>query len=247
MKYVQSHDLGGGISQIMLNRAPVNALSAEFLMEFSETLDQMAADVAIRAVVISSAFKMLSAGLDLKEALSFDHNDEVAIVTALNVAFLNLFAFPKPTVVAVNGAAIAGGLFFVLASDYRVATPNAKFGLAEVRVGADFPVGPMEIARATLTPNDLRRMMLSGLPISAEQAEKAGIVDALVSDQAVLDTAVDAAKTLAGSPAITYAKIKHQIRGDVITRIQDAMHKGANAPPDGWFTHETKPAMQRML
>lgn len=247
MKHIQCHDLGDGISQIMLNRAPVNALSADFLMEFSDTLDKLALDTSVRAIVISSAFKVFSAGLDLKETIEFDREDENAIVKALNIAFLNLFAFPKPSVAAINGASIAGGLFFVLASDYRVATLSAKFGLAEVRVGVDFPVGPMEIARAMLSPNDLRRTMLSGLPVSAEVAEKSGIVDTLVSDQDLLDAAIKAATALASSPAAAYAAVKRQIRGDAISRIQDAIDLGANASAKGWFTNETKPAMRQML
>ena len=247
MNYIQCHDLGDGISQIMLNRAPVNALSTDFLMEFSDTLDQLAADTSVRAAVISSPFKAFSAGLDLKETLEFDRDDENAIIKALNVAFLNLFTFPKPSVAAINGASIAGGLFFVLASDYRVATQSAQFGLAEVRVGVDFPIGPMEIARATLSANDLRRLMLSGLPVSAEAAEKSGIVDALVPDQELQNAAVEAAKSLASSPAKAYAAVKRQIRGDAVARIQDAILLGASAPAEGWFSDETKPAMQRML
>jgi enoyl-CoA hydratase/carnithine racemase len=247
MKQVQCHDLGDGITQVILNRAPVNALSAQFLMEFSDTLDLLSTDPAVRGVIISSNYKVFSAGLDLKEALSFERDDEYAIVKALNVAFLALFSFPKPTVAAINGSAIAGGLFFVLASDYRIAVQNAKFGLAEVRVGADFPVGPMEIARATLSADELRRLMLTGQPISTDAAVKSGFVDAVASETALLGAAVDAAKSLADSPPIAYASVKRQIRGDAITRIQDAMQNGANTPEGGWFNQETKPAMRRML
>lgn len=247
MSLVQCNDLGDGITQIILNRAPVNALSAEFLMEFSDTLDHLATENSVRGVVISSNFKVFSAGLDLKEALDFDRDAENDIVKALNVAFLNLFSFSKPTVAAINGSAIAGGLFFVLASDYRVAVQRASFGLAEVRVGADFPVGPMEIARATLSSNDLRRLMLTGDPVTAEAAEKSGFIDAVVSDEALLATAVETAKALASSPSTAYASIKDQIRGDAIARIQNAIQHGANAPAGGWFSEETKPAMRRML
>ncbi|MFT5613453.1 MAG: enoyl-CoA hydratase [Granulosicoccus sp.] len=247
MALVLCNDMGDGITQIILNRAPVNALSPGFLMEFSDKLDQLAADTSVRGVVISSAFRTFSAGLDLKEAVEFDLNDEYATVKSLNVAFLNLFAFPKPVVTAITGAAIAGGLFFVLASDYRVAGPKAKFGLAEIRVGVDFPVGPMEIARATLAPNDLRRLMLAGQPITAAAAETSGLVDALVAQEDVVETAIAMAKAMAGSPPKAYAAVKRQIRGDTIARIQQAMDQGANEPADGWFTDETKSAMRRMI
>ncbi len=240
-------DKPGGIAIVTLNRAPVNALSPALLMEFGALMDQLAADDAVRAVVIRSAFKVFSAGLDLKEAQGFDLAAQRAVVEGLNTGFLRLFACPKPTVAALGGAAIAGGLFFGLASDMRVATPRAQLGLAEVRVGVDFPVGPMEIARATLSPEMLRRLMLSGQPIGAETAARAGIVDTLAEEGELMETALSTAHGLAGHPPRAYAAVKRQIRGDTIARIEAAIAAGANAPEDGWFTDETTAAMRRMI
>jgi len=241
-------DHGDGIIELSLNRGPVNALSAEFLMDLARLMGEMATDDTVRGVVLSSPFKVFSAGLDLKEAQDFSLADQQAIVEGLNVGFRALFAFPKPVVLAIKGAAIAGGLFFVLASDFRVAGPRAKFGLAEVRVGADFPVGPLEIARATLGPNALRRLMLTGQPITTAQAAAMGIVDVIEQDEAVvLDRALRAARDLADSPAQTYASVKRQIRQDALDRIDAAIADGANAPEGGWFSSETKAAMQRMI
>ena len=240
-------DLGDGVRCLTLNRSPVNALNPEFLREFSDCLDDLAQDDDVRAVIIDSAFKVFSAGLDLKEAQSFDLMAQQAIVRGLNVSFTKLFSFPKPTITAIGGAAIAGGLFFVLASDYRVATPHAKFGLAEVRVGADFPIGPLEIARATLAPNDLRRMMLSGQPVGSDEAVSAGIVDRVVEVADLKKTALDAARSYARIPPKTFAKVKHQIRSGTITLIENAMDNGANSPSEGWFNDETKEAMTAMI
>lgn len=237
-------DEGDGIVRVTLNRGPVNALSANFLMDFSALIDGLATDDTVRAVVIDSSFKVFSAGLDLKEAQAFDDAAQSAIVDGLNVGFLSLFCCPKPVVAAVNGAAIAGGLFFVLAADFRVAVPKAKFGLAEVRVGVDFPVGPMEIARATLSPNDLRRLMLSGQPIDAERALTSGIVDQIVEPDRLIPEAVSAAAMLAQSPPNAYASVKRQIRGAVIEKIERAM---AHPTGRGWFTEETKQAMGKMI
>lgn len=239
-------DHGDGVVELALNRAPVNALSAEFLMDLSRTFDAMGADDAVRAIVLTSEFKVFSAGLDLKEAQGFDAAEQDAIVEGLNVGFLSMFACPKPVVVAVGGAAIAGGLFFVLSSDLRVSGPRAKFGLAEVRVGVDFPVGPLEIARATLGPNSLRRLMLTGQPIDAQAAQAAGIIDVLVEDDPT-QRALQEARALAGIPAMAYASVKRQIRGTTIERIEQAMREGQTAPEGGWFTDETRAAMQRMI
>ena len=107
-------DLGGGITRLMLRRAPVNALTPGFLDALSDFYDSVAIDDSIRAIIIASGQKILSGGLDLKAAQKFDKVDELEIVRGLNQSFTKLYALPKPTICAVNGAAIAGGFFFVL-------------------------------------------------------------------------------------------------------------------------------------
>ncbi|WP_164658996.1 enoyl-CoA hydratase/isomerase family protein [Tropicibacter sp. Alg240-R139] len=239
-----NHD--DGVIEIGLNRAPVNALSPDFLFDFKDLLDELSVDPEVRAIVLTSSFKVYSAGLDLKEAQEFNLDQQYAIVEGLNVGFLSLFANPKPVVCSVDGAAIAGGLFFVLGSDVRVAGPRTKLGLAEVRVGADFPIGPLEIARATLGPDALRRLMLTGLPLDAVDAHRYGILDILTEDSS-RDRAMVEARALAQLPPQTYASIKQQIRGDTIQIIEQAIRDGANRSDTGWFSDETKPAMQRMI
>jgi len=241
-------DFGDGVTGISLNRAPVNALSVGFLQDFATLLDKLASDETARALVLLSEFKVFSAGIDLKEAMAFSVEEQAAMVDALNTTFLRLFAFPKPVVAAINGAAIAGGMFFVLTSDFRVAGPRASFGLAEIRVGVDFPIGPMEFARATLSPDMLRRLMLTGRPISAQEAHLAGVVDVIEQDPGVvLDRAIRAARDMAASPPDTYAVIKHQIRQATITQIESAMAAGTASREAGWFTESTQDAMMRVL
>jgi enoyl-CoA hydratase len=247
MGFLIQNDHHGGIVEITLNRAPVNALSAPFLMEFADLIRELGRNEAVGAIVITSNFKVLSAGLDLKEAQGFDLAAQNAIVEGLNIGFLSLFSCPKPTIVAVNGAAIAGGLFFVLASDFRLTVPEARFGLAEVRVGADFPVGPMEIARTTLDPNTLRRLMLTGQPIDAEQARAVGIADEVLPQDQLFTAALAHAAEMAAIPRKTYASVKHQIRGETCDRIEAAIAHGGNAPRGGWFNDETIAAMKRMI
>lgn len=128
-----------------------------------------------------------------------------------------------------------------------MATPRARIGLAEVRVGADFPVGPMEIARATLDPNSLRRLMLTGQPITAEQAHSCGILDEIVTQDDLRETAIAQAREMACIPAKTFASVKRQIRSQTIDRINNALAHGGNTPKGGWFNDETVDAMKRMI
>ncbi len=245
---LSTRDLGDGIVELQLGRGPVNALSADFLMDFANLITRLGADDAVRAIILTSPFKVFSAGLDLKEAQDFDLDQQKAIVRGLNEGFLALYACPKPVVASVAGAAIAGGLFFVLASDRRVAMSKSSFGLAEVRVGADFPVGPLEIAKATLDSNTQRRLMLTGQPIGPIAARNFGFIDIVAEDREDLVAySLSEARKLAELPAMAYASIKQQLRGETIAKIQAAIADGGNAPEGGWFNIETREAMQRML
>lgn len=248
---LSTRDRGDGIVELQLGRGPVNALSADFLMAFAELITRLGQDDAVRAIILTSPFKVFSAGLDLKQAQDFDLAQQQAIVRGLNEGFLALYSCPKPVVAAVAGAAIAGGLFFVLGSDRRVAMSKSSFGLAEVRVGADFPVGPLEIAKATLDADTQRRLMLTGQPIGPIAARNFGFIDIIAEDSEDLAAySLSEARKLAELPSIAYASIKQQLRGETITKIQTALAALAadgNSPAQGWFNSQTKSAMQHML
>lgn len=227
-----------GVVTLVLDGPPVNALDADRLHGFADVIERAQA----RAVVIASAHKVLCAGLNLKAAQDADAAGVRDIVEGLDRAFLALFAAPMPTVCAAQGSAIAGGLFFVLASDWRIAGPQAQFGLAEVRVGVDFPQGPLGIARAALGPVEARRLMLTGTPIAAEAALARGIVDEIAPDARAAAEAQ--AHRMAQSPAQAYARVKRQLRGTAIDAIRRAI---ADTPQRAWIDGSARAAMQRML
>ena len=167
-KWILREDHGAGVISLTMNCAPVNALTSENLNFMAKLLDNLEDDNSIKSLVINSSFKVFSAGINLKEAQDFDLDAQGAMVRGLNTVFSKLFQFSKPVIVASEGAAIAGGFFFILTSDYRVAGPKSMFGLAEVRVGVDFPLPLLEIARAMLGAGDLRRLLQSGNSIKSE-------------------------------------------------------------------------------
>lgn len=246
--WLNTSDLGDGIVELQLGRGPVNALSAEFLMDFAEMIAGLGRDPEVRAIILKSPFKVFSAGVDLKEAKEFTLAQQQAMVRGLNESVLALYACPKPVVAAVGGAAIAGGLFFVLGSDVRIGYSKSAYGLAEIRVGVDFPVAPLEVAKATLDTNTQRRLMLTGQPIGPIAARNYGIVDIIAEDMEDLEIySLREARKLADLPGQAYAAIKMQLRGETIDRIKAAIAAGANVPAGGWFNDETKPAMERML
>lgn len=239
--------LADGVMGVQLNRPPVNALNPAFLAEMSRCLDSLAADASVRALVMSGAGKTLSGGMDLKELLDFSADDRTAMVDGLNRAFAKLYGFTKPVICAANGPAIAGGLFFVLASDYCVANERAVFALAEMRVGVRFPLGPFEIARNELAPHACRRIMLGGAMHDAPTAMQLGLVDEIIAGDEVMARAITLASEYAALPTQTYAHTKLQLRAQALDRINDVLRNNSDPMRLAWTTDETEVATKAML
>jgi enoyl-CoA hydratase/carnithine racemase len=238
----------GGIVVVQLDRPPANALTADFLDEIDAAARRLAGDASVRAVVLRGYEKVFSGGMDLKALPSFDEAEQRAVVDGLNSCYGTLYAFPKPLVAVATGHAIAGGLFFILAADYRIGGEGrALFGLAEVRVGVSFPLAPLEIARAELTAPMARRLLLTGQPVTMSEALAGGIVDEVVAPDQAEARAIEKAREMARSPAEAYAAIKRQIRGAVIDRIEHAVANLDDPLRAHWFTDETVPAAKRVL
>ena len=236
-----------GVMSLTMNCAPVNALTSSNLMHLYNLLGDLEKDRSVHALVVNSSFKVFSAGINLKYAKDFTSDQQTLMVKGLNFAFSKLFQFPKPVIVAAEGAAIAGGFFFILTSDYRVGGAKSMYGLAEARVGVDFPKPLLEIARSVLSAADLRRLMQSGNPINSEQALTSGIIDEIVDTGEAFNRALIVAEDYSNIPKKTYSRIKRQVRGVSIEKINELMKNNSGVPLDGWYGDETRAAMDAML
>ena len=237
-----------GIVIAQLDRPPANALTADFLAEIERAFQRLEADASVRGVVLKGYERIFSAGMDLKLLAELDQAGETEVVDALNRAYGAMYAFSKPYVAAVTGHAIAGGLFFLLAADYRVGgTGHAQFGLSEVRVGVAFPVAPLEIARAELPAAAARRLLLGGQPVDVERAAAWGILDEVVAPDAVEARAIAQAAALAASPPEAFAQVKQQLRAPVLDKIRRAIDAREDPTRDGWFTPQTARAARAVL
>ena len=236
-----------GVMSLTMNCAPVNALTSSNLMYLYNLLGDLEKDRSVHALVVNSSFKVFSAGINLKDAKDFTSDQQTLMVKGLNFAFSKLFQFPKPVIVAAEGAAIAGGFFFILTSDYRVGGAKSMYGLAEARVGVDFPKPLLEIAKSVLSAADLRRLMQSGNPINSEQALTSGIIDEIVDTGEAFNRALIVAEDYSNIPKKTYSRIKRQVRGVSIDKINELMKNNSGVPVDGWYGDETRAAMDAML
>jgi enoyl-CoA hydratase len=236
-----------GIVLVSMRRPPANAIDIPFLNELAGTLSAIERRSDISAVVLTGAGRVFSAGLDLKQVPNYDRAQQNELLRLLNEVFHQLYALRFPTVAAINGHAIAGGLILALACDLRVAVDtNALFGLTEVRVGVPFPVAAMAIVRGELAPAAARELVLAGKNHGPARALALGIVDELLPADRVLARSIALARHLAAAPSHSYRTIKHQLRRAALAAMSHATAEG-DPLHDDWIGDETKAAAARML
>ena len=185
----------GDVAVIELNNQPVNALSFVLRKALKEAIDAANANDAVDAIVITGSDAAFIAGADVREFGTPNAVAEPRLVTLENAAEKS----PKPVVAAITGVALGGGLEFALACHARIAHPNAKIGLPEVRLGLlPGAGGTVRLPRLT-GPDAAADIITSGKHLTAEDALAHGIVDKV--DGAVLDAAKALARKLAKNGA----------------------------------------------
>ena len=186
-------------STLTLNRPEkLNAISHGMIEEFLQALDEVEKGPA-RALVLTGAGRAFCAGMDLQALKDFrsQSNSEIAADTRrIASLFRRLYAFPKPTIAAVNGAAIAGGCGLATLCDFTLAVPEAKFGYTEVRVGFIPAIVSSYVVRQ-VGEKRARDLLLSGRIFGAAEAQAMGLVNEIVGPDKLLSRARELARSLA--------------------------------------------------
>lgn len=241
-------EIRDGVGTVRMNHGAVNAIDLDYARLLSETLAGMRNREDLRALILTGTGGAFSAGLDLRLVPHYGAAQQRELVDTLNQLFGSLYDFPVPTIAAVNGHAIAGGMVLALACDYRLCVlGKAVLGLTEVRVGVPYPVSAIEIARRELPPNAARNLVLLGRTIDPATALAQGVVDETVPHEELLDRASAVADELRDIPLSVYQRVKRQLRRGALTRIGAARSGAAEPMLDAWLTDETAAAAARML
>ena len=206
---VVTDEVDGHTAIITLNRPrQKNALNAEVMTLLTEALERVRTD-GVRVAVLTGAAGAFCAGADISE---FDLLRAAPVMDSAVSGSLTLWqslaALRTPVIAAVEGLALGGGCELVLACDIVVAARGAKLGVPEVKLGAIPGGGGTQRLITAVGKAKAMRMLLTGEAISAEDAERAGLVSELVEDGEALAAALRTASVIASnSPlAVAYAK-----------------------------------------
>ena len=168
----------GAVLVLSIEAPPVNALGAAVRAGLAEGLDAALTDPAIGAIVICAVGSSFSAGADIRE---FGHPAPQG-VPGLPELCNRIEASGKTVIAAIQGAALGGGLELALAAHVRLAGPRARFGLPEVALGLLPGAGGTQRTPRLIGAGPALRLMLTGRPVSAQEALAMGLVDAVVED-----------------------------------------------------------------
>jgi enoyl-CoA hydratase/carnithine racemase len=204
---LRPHPHDDRLAVLRLDRPPVNVLDQAMWDRLAAVGAELHASTTFRAVVVTGGPKHFAAGADIKEMLGltaaeFDRRNRV-----LQGAFHALATAPQIVVAAVNGYALGGGCELALAADFRVAGGRTVLGLPEVTLGImPGSGGTQRLAHVVGLPR-AKDLVLSGRRVAADEALRIGLVDRVVDDAQVFDSAVEQALTFARGPlALRHAK-----------------------------------------
>ncbi len=198
-----------GVAVLTLNRPQTrNSLSEAMLEALSDALTAIAHDDSVRTVVLAANGPAFSAGHDLKELNAHRGDDDRGrayfkhIMTTCSAMMQQIVTLPQPVIAAVHGIATAAGCQLVASCDLAVASRAAKFATPGVNIGL-FCSTPMVALARNVARKHAMEMLLTGEMISAEHAERIGLVNRVVAPGAEREEALRIAKTITAKSALT--------------------------------------------
>jgi enoyl-CoA hydratase len=219
------YELADGIATITVNRPKVlNALNGETLAELDGLLAGIPGDDAVRVLILTGAGeKAFVAGADIKELSELSPLEASRHATMGQSIFSRLEGLGKPSIAAINGFALGGGLELAMSCTLRIAADTARMGLPEITLGL-IPgfAGTQRLPRLVGQGRALE-MVLTGGMVKADRAEAIGLVNEVVPAAGLLDRARELAGHLAGFSAATLKLAEETVRRGSEMAFDDAL------------------------
>ena len=222
-----------GVATITLNRPDKrNAISFELIDDLLRALDEVAKSAAT-VLIVTGAGKAFCSGMDLdnlKALLGRTPEQNLQDSRTMVQLLRTLYEFPKVTIAAVNGAAIAGGTGLALLCDFTLAVPEAKFGYTEVRIGF-VPAIVSTFLLRQVGEKQARDLLLTGRLFEAEEAARLGLIKEIVPAENLMGRARElAALIMENSPAslrATKQLLSDHARSELDGQIEKAVRENA--------------------
>ena len=222
-EYVKAR-FDGGVARITLNRPEHNLLNEAFLREIADAIAMGGDRNDIKLLVIDSACKVFSGGIDVGEYTS---QRVFQMLDAFHAVFAGMLETGKPVVCVVNGPAIGGGAELAAFGDLVIATPKARFAQPEITIGV-FPPLASTILPFLVGPKIALELVLTGEAVTAERALELGMVNRLVPEAQLEQTVSDLSGRIAAHSGPVLAMAKKAILGGMGMSLRDGLKNSMN-------------------
>jgi enoyl-CoA hydratase len=211
---------------VTMNTNKVNVQNESFFADLHDAFNRLERDFSPYPVVLTGQANVFSAGIDFQYSFNIFGSGDLTKIRDwyrnYRATNLRIFQYPRPTVAAVNGHAIAGGFITALGCDFRIAARKpAKFGLNEVPIGIPMPAAYIEIIKYALGDQVAALTTLRGLLYSIEEAGDLGFFHEIVEPNQLLATAIKWAKCITQDCNTAYAMSKKALQDGVIRQIEE--------------------------
>lgn len=221
-----------GFAWLRLDRpAARNAMSLEVLEAMDAAVEVLLADESVRVILIGSAnASAFCAGADLKGLAALDiARDPAAVPRRVQQTLARIRTSPKPVIAAINGFALAGGLELAMACDIRVAARGAKIGDGHLKAGVIPGAGSAAVLPRLVGSGAAKLMLFTGDLWDAERAQKAGLVDLVCEDDALVAEVEDLAARIARMSPLGLAVTKKLVDDMETQTVEQALQAELDA------------------
>jgi enoyl-CoA hydratase/carnithine racemase len=231
-----------GIAVLRLNHGVTNPINLELVNELSSQLEKLKADDSVNALVITSSNdKFFSIGFNLPELIALDLDEVNKFFSAFNQLSLDIYSYPKPTVAAITGHAIAGGCILAICFDHRFISEGKKLmGLNEVKLGLPVPYPADRIVTQLVGDQLALEIMGTGEFYPPHGSLIMGLVDQVLPLENVLPEALERAKLLGDMPKQAFQFIKHNRVEKIVNEIQVRLDEKQQQFVDCWTDSSTQ-------
>ncbi|MCF8025734.1 MAG: enoyl-CoA hydratase/isomerase family protein [Desulfobacteraceae bacterium] len=216
-------DTTDAIAKITVNRPKaLNALNSQVVDELLAAVEEIEKNEDIRVLIITGAGeKVFVAGADITELAKLNPVSAKHFASQGHKLMLKLESLSIPVLAAVNGFALGGGLELALACDFIYASENVKVGQPEIDLGIIPGFGGTQRLARIVGKNMAKEMILTGMRLSAEEAEKKGIVNRVVPAAELMETAEKSARSIAKKGRVSVYAAKQAINNGLDTDLKN--------------------------
>ena len=237
----------GSMALIQMQGRHGNALNDDLLQGLQTAFARAAQDEEVRGVLLTSAGKLFSPGLDLQELLPLDRPQMDRFMGFFADTICAIYTHPRPVVAALSGHAVAGGCILALACDLRILRRDARIGLNEVKVGVPLPYAVAQLLRETVHRPSLPEIALLGRNYSNEDAIAAGLAHELHPQETFQAACRRRLEEFCDRGTAALARTKSYLHQPTVDRIlaRDAELRGEFL--DCWFSETTRARIQEVV